>query len=190
MQTVHPLLNSDPLGLSSQDKGGQHSHQCLHWYAVFSKNSPDTLWFIVGRQYVLNASASSTKLCSDCRWCLPVKLHLCRAVADQRNELRHTCTELGRPLLHSLQVLFLWVHPALFSLWTPNPKRCPPRLKITINTLYKNKYVREIANCHVNCRIKGLRKHTAAYATGTVMKTWWQVWWTMRAYISKNNKYQ
>lgn len=59
MQTAHPLLNSGHLGLSSQDKGGQHSHQWLDWHRVFSKNSPDTLWFKIGRKSVLNVTASN-----------------------------------------------------------------------------------------------------------------------------------
>lgn len=58
MQTAEPLLNRNHPCLSSQDKGGQHSHQWLDGHAVFSKNSPDTLWFNIGKQStVFNAAA-------------------------------------------------------------------------------------------------------------------------------------
>lgn len=188
MQTVHPLLYCGHFGLSSQDKGGQHSHQWLDWHAVFSKNSPDTLWFVVGRQSGLNASASNTKLCSDgmndCRLCLP-KRHLCLAVAAQGNELVHICTDLGRPLLHKLQVPLLWIHPALFPLWTPNPKRCRPRLKNTINTLRKYKYEGETAIFQINCRCENDYVHTPWILNmlHSDHGTLWQVLLTMHTFL-------
>lgn len=64
---------------------------------------------------------------------LPVKLHLCllSVVVGQQHGPVNTGTGFWRPWLHWLRAPPLWCHPAVFSLWTPNPTLRPPRLKIT-----------------------------------------------------------